>query len=401
MEQSNVLYVQMFGSFQMSYQGHPMTGSKQRDTYFTNLMQILLHSGSAGVSRDYLEDVLLGDRDVGNRHQALQTIIYKAKRKLKGMGLPDINYIRLEKGIYYWTPQIPICEDAAVFDALYNRTAEFDQEEGKTEEQLETYLEACYQYKGEFLPMNMVTLWVSAEARRYRKQFFECVENAASILREKEDWGRLEELGRYVTGVAPFSDWECLIMEALVESGQYDEARKLYADTVNSYFREQGIYPSVKIMDMIKNLGNQMQHSYEVLDQIQQNLQEEAENIIGGYQCSYPVFCGIYHAVCRMMERGGQSIYLMLCTIVDSNGNPMREKKNLEKMSEKLNHAIRESIRHGDVISQYGSGQFLILLINITREDCDVVEDRINSKFVTGRQRISVQYHVNSVVPGE
>lgn len=399
MEQSNVLYVQMFGSFQMHYQGHPMTGGKQRDTYFTNLMQILLHNVSAGVSRDYLEDVLLGDRDVGNRHQALQTIVYKAKRKLKNMGLEDANYIRLENGIYYWTPQIPVCEDAAVFDALYNQTVEFDTKEEKTEEQLEICLEACYQYTGEFLPMNMVTLWVSAEARRYRKQFYECVEKAAFILREKEDWVRLEELGRYVTGVAPFSDWECLIMEALVESGQYDEAKKLYADTVDSYFREQGIYPSAKFMEMIKKLGNQIQHSYEVLDQIQQNLLESPEDVAGGYQCSYPVFCGIYQAVCRMMERGGQSIYLMLCTIVDSNGNPMGEKKSLEKMSVKLNDAIRESVRHGDVISQYGRGQFLVLLVNITREDCDIVEERINRKFITGRQRIGVQYHVNSVVP--
>lgn len=394
MDQSNTLYVQMFGNFQMYYNGHPLTGERLRDTHFTSLMQILLHNVSAGVSRDYLEDVLLGDRDVENRHQALQTIVYKAKKKLKNMGLPEVNYIVLEKGIYYWNSQIPVSEDAAVFDSLYKCAVECDDEKRS----LSLYLEACYHFKGEFLSTYTAVLWASAEARRYRKQFCECVEKAAAMLREKEDWGRLEELGRYVTEIAPFSDWECLIMEALVESGRYDEARKLYADTVDNYLKERGVYPSAKIMETMEKLGNQMQHSYAVLDQIQHNLKEQSEDVTGGYQCSYPVFRGIYHMVSRLMERGGQSVYIMLCSLVDGKGNPMKEGERLEEMSVRLSNAIKASVRHGDIINQYGSGQFLILLINTTREDCDIIEDRINRRFIIGRQRTGVEYHVNSVI---
>ena len=393
-EQSKTLYVQMFGNFQMKYNGHPLTGERLRDTHFTSLMQILLHNVSSGVSRDYLEDVLLGDRDVENRHQALQTIIYKAKRKLKKMGLPEDNYITLEKGIYYWTSKIAVKEDAAVFDRLCDMADKSRDEE----RQLSLYLEACYTYKGEFLSTYTGVLWAGAEARRYRKQFCDCVQRAASILRKREDWFRLENLGRYVTVIAPFSDWECLIMEALVESGRHEEARKLYADTVDNYLKERGIYPSAKIMENMEKLGNQIRHSYEILDQIQQNLMEESENIMGGYQCSYPVFRGIYHMVNRLMERGGQSVYLMLCTLVDSKGNPMKEGERLEEMSVRLGEAIRKSVRHGDIINQYGGGQFLVLLVNTTRENCDIIEKRINQNFITGRQRTGVQYHVNSVI---
>lgn len=89
MERQNILYVQMFGNFRMSYGEKPLTGEKARDTYFTSLMQILLHHIQTGVSRDRLEEVLLGDRDVDNRHQALQTIIYKAKKKLKVWDYPS------------------------------------------------------------------------------------------------------------------------------------------------------------------------------------------------------------------------------------------------------------------------------------------------------------------------
>lgn len=393
LDKAEKLYVQMFGNFQMRYNGSPLTGEKIRDTHFNNLMQILLHNVKTGISRDYLEDILLGDRDVVNRHQALQTIVYKAKKKLKKMGLPDVNYITLENGIYRWTPKIAVVEDAAIFGELYDKAVRCEDEE----EQLELYVEACYTYKGEFLSTYTGILWAGAEARHYRKLFHECVEEAAAMLRKKEDWFRLEKLGRYASAIVPFSEWEGLIMEALVESGRHEEARKLYADTVDNYVKELGIRPSEKMIEHIEKLGSKLQHSYEVLDQIQQKLVEKPENP-GGYQCSYPVFRGIYHMISRMMERGGQSVYLMLCTLVDSKGNPMKEGERLEEMSVRLGEAIKNSVRHGDIINQYGRGQFLVLLVNTTRENCDVIEKRINQKFITGRQRTGVQYHVNSVI---
>lgn len=70
----------------------------------------------------------------------------------------------------------------------------------------------------------------------------------------------------------------------------------------------------------------------------------------------------------------------------------------MEEMSERLGEAIRMSVRHGDIINQYGHGQYLVLLVNTTRENCDVIEMRINRNFIIGRQRTGVEYHVNSVV---
>ena len=278
MEDPNVLYAQMFGNFQLHYNGSPLTGERLRDTYFTSLMQILLHHIDRGVSRDDLEEVLLGDRDVENRRQALQTIVYKAKKKLKNMGLPEENYIVLKKGVYYWTPKIPVREDAAVFDRLCRQAADCMEEE----EQLTLYLDACYLYKGEFLSTYAAVLWAGAEARRYRKQFCECVERAASILRSREDWLRLEELGRYVTEVAPFSDWECLTMEALVGMENDEEAVRFYDDTVELYLQEQGLRPSDRLLELLNKLGTRIEHQYEVLDLIQMQLTEEEGEEPGG-----------------------------------------------------------------------------------------------------------------------
>ncbi len=93
-----------------------------------------------------------------------------------------------------------------------------------------------------------------------------------------------------------------------------------------------------------------------------------------------------------------QMLVALLCTVVDSKGNPMEEGPFLEELSPRLQDAIQSSVRHGDVVAKYGRGQYLVLLVNTTRENCSVVQKRINYKFVVGRQRTGVKYYVNSVV---
>lgn len=161
--------------------------------------------------------------------------------------------------------------------------------------------------------------------------------------------------------------------------------------------QEQGCRPSKKLMELLDRLGSQMDHRYAMLDAIQSELSEE-ETQQGGYLCSWPVFQGIYQYTKRMLERSGQSVYLMLCTIVDSKGNPMEEGPLLEELSERLEASVCDAIRHGDAVTKYGKGQYLILLVNTTRENCRVVQKRINYRFLVGRQRTGIKYYVNSVI---
>ncbi len=391
----NILHVQMFGSFSLTWNGKSITGgSKSSETQFTYLMQFLLHNHTQGASRDRLEQVLFEDRDVTDRHHAMRNVIYNAKKKLKAAGLPNVNYIEQRKGIYYWTQEIPVEEDAAEMD----RFSKEAQEEANSERKLKLYLDACHTYTGEFLGTQAGVLWVAQEARRYRGLFCSCVESAAQLLRESQDFFQMEELGLHAAKVNPLADWETVTMEALVSQGRFEDARKFYDDTVELYFQEQGLRPSGRLMELLDRLGAQIGHHYAVLDDIQAKLSENGDKGSGGYLCSYPVFQGIYRMVERMMERGGQSVYLMLCTVVDSKGNPMKEGAMLDELSERLEDAICSSVRHSDAINKYGKGQYLVLLINTTRENCRVLQKRINYHFLVGRQRTGIQYYVNSVV---
>lgn len=392
--ETDVLKVKMFGKFSMTWKGLPLTGeAKSSESQFICLMEMLLHMRDQGVTRDQLEHALFEDRDIDDVHHALRSVIYNARKKLKSCGLPEANYIVSEKGIFSWTKDIPVLEDASEMEMLIKKAeAETDPVRKKN-----LYLDACYKYSGEFLANQIGTMWIAREARKYRELFFDCMEKTVNILRESGDYYQMEELGRYASRLHPLENWEVVTMEAMVSMGRHEDAVKLYEDTVDLYFQEQGLKPSGRLMEMLDQLGGSMDHQYALLDDIQHDL-TEGTCAGGGYLVSYPVFQGVYRMIERLLERGGQAVFLMLCTVVDSKGNPMRYGNMLDELSDRLGDAIHCSVRQSDTITRYGRGQYLVLLVNTTLENCQIVQKRINTHFIKGRQRTGIKYHVNSVI---
>lgn len=394
-KQNKEIHMRTLGGFSLSYNGKFLTGSaKAGDSQFACLMQLLLHNNGKGIDRDVLEQTLFGDRDIEDIRHAVRSVVYNTRRRLEAAGLPGAECIGQKKRAYYWTGRIPVVEDAAEFEKAYRKA-----QASEGEERLELYLEACRCYTGEFLPAQAGVLWVAQEARRYRAMFCVCVEKAAELLREKKDFLRMERLGIHAARVSPLADWEAVTMEALVSLGRHEEARKFYDDTVEFYLKEQGLHPSKKLTDLSEKLGKQFGCHYNTLQDIRKEISEE--KVQGGYFCSYPVFQGVYRMVERMMERGGQSVYLMLCIVVDGKGNPVSEgNEALDELSDRLGTAIRETVRHSDAITGYGKGRYLVLLINTSRENCTIIQKRINRRFMIGRQRISIKYYLESVECG-
>ena len=70
----------------------------------------------------------------------------------------------------------------------------------------------------------------------------------------------------------------------------------------------------------------------------------------------------------------------------------------IRALAEVLYHLQDEIDTSNSPLMQTHGGADLVLLVNTTRENCSVVQKRINYKFVVGRQRTGVKYYVNSVV---
>ena len=118
----------------------------------------------------------------------MRSILYNARKKLRKACLPDLEYISQKSGVYYWTDEMQVEEDAARMDRLYQQVGT----EEDPERLLELCLSVCYCYTGEFLGTQAKALWAEKEAGRYREQFCYCMEQAVELLRERKDYTRME-----------------------------------------------------------------------------------------------------------------------------------------------------------------------------------------------------------------
>ncbi|MBR1780609.1 MAG: hypothetical protein IJ751_04300 [Oscillospiraceae bacterium] len=393
-QEQNVLYVKAFSGFSVKYRETELIGGKQVESQFSLLLQLLLHNRSSGVPRSLIKATLFEDREIEDVSHAIRTVVYNAKKRLSAFGLPACDYIQQRKGVYYWTDEIAVVEDAEEFE---RSLAEARLEE-VPEERVEGLLDVCYRYSGRFLSGLDSVVWAFQESERYRDLFHGCVEEAAALLRQAHRYKTMYDLGVYASTADPFAEWEELTMEALVGLGRFEEAERFYDDTVNAYIKEYGNRSNEYVKDITKKLGNHLIYQHETIEEIQSKLRNMDPYGGRGYFCSLPVFQELYRTMERTMERSGERVYLMLCTIVDSKGNPMKEGPRLEGLSERLQDAIVESVRHTDTVTRYGKGQYLILLINTSKENCAIIERRISSNFLIGRQRTGVEYSVNSVI---
>lgn len=104
------------------------------------------------------------------------------------------------------------------------------------------------------------------------------------------------------------------------------------------------------------------------MNEIQEGLNQR-EKDDGAFFCSYLSFMEGYRYVRRVIERSGQSAYLLLCTMTDGKGVPLEKGERLGKVAEELEQAIRNSLRRGDMFTRYSDNQFLMLLLGVRRED--------------------------------
>ena len=119
---------------------------------------------------------------------------------------------------------------------------------------------------------------------------------------------------------------------------------------------------------------------------------------MNAYYCSYPCFADVYHIFSQNMERTGQPICLMLCTLVDYEGKVIQNSEKRKARSEYLKQAIGQSLRRGDAYTRYSCSQYLILLVGISQEDCVMIYRRIHRKFrELAGPRAEFSYYVTSL----
>ena len=134
------------------------------------------------------------------------------------------------------------------------------------------------------------------------------------------------------------------------------------------------------MMQQFEQMSSRLNYKPQELGDIKERLKED--DIRGGaFYCSLPSFRDSYRLVSRIIERNGQSVYLMLCSITNGKGMPMDKPDKLEVLSGELQNTIQQCLRKGDSFTKYSPSQFLILLVGTNKENCSMIFDRIQRYF--------------------
>lgn len=109
----------------------------------------------------------------------------------------------------------------------------------------------------------------------------------------------------------------------------------------------------------------------------------EQIKIPGAYCQDYETFRGIYRFLERGIIRSGQKACIILITVVNGQGESLLPYEK-DALMERLGKNIQSTLRIGDVYAKYSSSQYLVLVIDTTEGQADMIADRIKSKFLAG-----------------
>lgn len=393
-ETTTVFCINMLGGLSFQYGKETFVIKCSNTSKVMQLFLMLLEAGGEGIPRVQILETLYGHDDTQDTKNAFRILVFRLRKLLEDTVIPKGDYIRVEKGIYRFGGGLNVQIDTREFKA--NAEAAFLMKD-KTEK-LKALQRACKEYSGEFLPFLSREEWVSVRSARYKEIYVQCVREACNLMRENSQYEEMLELCSKAVKIYPYEEWQLVQIDCLLAMNRYKEALKVYEDATTLFFEELGISPSEKMLARFRAMSGQIHYAMGTLTDIKNGLKEK-EFISGAYYCSYPSFIDSYRIISRMIERGGQSVFLMLCTMTDGKGNPIEKEPLLMEQTANLSRAISQSLRRGDLYTRYSPNQFLILLIGINQEDCEITYNRICTKFRgnCSGQKIQIRYYVSSI----
>lgn len=392
-EEIPTLQVQMLGDFSMTYHGQTLPLKNSLATKAMGVLQLLLYRGEQGMAREALVDALFCDDASADPLNNLKVTVSNLRRILRKAGLPPEMTVRAKNKRYYFASPGPIWLDVTVFDQWLDKAAMTENED----EKLACLLHAEKLYTGDFLPHLAGIDWATAAAAHYRLRYYDCVKQLAKILEDRNRWDELLVIATRAAALHHLEEWQCLRIDCLMKTGQFQKAKEVYDQVVRDLDEEFAAKPSDALVQRFHQLSQAGQVSHETVYEVIDQLQEDAP-AQGAYYCSYPGFIDVYRACSRMLDRTGQSAYLLLYWLTDTHGQSLDDPQKATLAAPKLKDAIAHSLRRGDVFTQSGRERFLVILMGTNRENCELVNQRILNKYKEDSARgVSFRHAVHAM----
>ncbi|MEM1483339.1 BTAD domain-containing putative transcriptional regulator [Oscillospiraceae bacterium PP1C4] len=372
------ILIRMLGGFQLVVDDRKISDSINRTRQLWNLLGYLIAFRHKTVPQEALIEALWPDDRSEHPATALKNLVYRIRNIFCAHDIPNAKeMIIFYHGTYCWNNHLNCVVDTEQFEQLKHIA---DDVSLPPELRVERYLEAIDLYKGNFLPASCYEEWVIPLASYYRSLYFKCVYEANTLLNKLKRFDCIQTICEKAIIIDPFEERaHKYLIYALVKQNHQQEALKHYHYVCDLFYRELGVKPSESMRNLYSEIAKSV-HSVETdLDIIKEDLIEHRV-ADGAFYCDYEVFKNMYQLEARVASRTGQSVFLGLLTVTNSEGN-VPEKALLCKAMGRLLETICGSLRKGDIVSRFSSSQYVLMLPTLTFENGQMVMHRICKHF--------------------
>lgn len=372
------IQVRLLGEFSITINGKETTNLKGRTKRVWMLIEYLLANRNKDLSLQNLIDMLWGDSECSDPLNALKNLVYRARTLLRELSGSDrAEFIKFDRGVYCWNNSYPCVVDTEEFV----RFCKLGTDPSRSEEnQIADLKQAIALYRGEFLPKSTYSSWVVSASAYYSTLYNESVLKVCSLLIDRKQADEVITICEAALNFAPLEESiHRVLLYAYIISGRRNQALNHYNKTVELFYRELGVDITGSMRPLYKQLINSINHIEIDLSVIKNDLREAAA-VEGAYYCDYDVFKSIYRVQARTIPRTGQSIFVVLLTLTDLEGD-IPDPEVTKSAVSRLKNAILSSLRKGDVVASYSATQFIVMLPLITFENAQMVTNRILQRF--------------------
>lgn len=404
-EQTNRIDISMLGGFSITVNGQYMGLGQNNKANFLKLIQIILLNHEKGISKRELIDGVFGFKDLLDENNSLNNLLHQARTQLKKSGIPGKRYIEGKKGVYF--PEKPEGYEVFIDVRAYRELCQQAEQEPNRDHRAELYAKAFELYRGELLPEFSTDNWVILESVKLKRYFDELVNFLGEYYHQNEDYEKLYNLYSRASTIYPDGGWQTNVIDALILRKEYKDAYELYNKTARYYLDELEVPLPDELIRCYERIYDDIKVVSDDIEEIQAGILERDAALknskgditsLGSYYCAFSSFIDVYNVLRRNLVRRGNSIFMMLCTLVDYEGKPIQNQEKITIRADALKQALYEGLRQGDVYTKYSSSQFLLLLIGTKKEDCSIIYHRISKKLKDlAGSRAELKYRIVSL----
>lgn len=369
------------GNFDIKYNGKSILDMKGYPYKTFKLFKYFItNEGKKLLPENIIED-LWEDNEYNDPQGALRTQISRVRKMIdiERLNLKPFFTIQYLNGYYVFKLGKEATLDARKFETLINPI-----KPPKDKLELENTLkEAICIYNGDYLQELNDEDWLISIRMRYDRLYLKALLAYLQILLSKKQYHDIISICEKAIEHKFYEEIiHIYFLEALIKIGQERYAANHYEFYTSKFYNDLGVPPSKKAKEIYIRLQTMKENISEKIidmDIIKTILREDKTE--GPLVCDFSYFKFLYNFEIRNIERNKDKDIILSIITIDNSSHKILRIDDLKEAIKILKSIIYNTLRKGDVVTQWNDSQLMILLYNINIDNIDGTMKRIVDQF--------------------